>query len=136
MKTYVRKKNFHCTPNLLLGPYISLWPEPHFFSKNYDTFFRPNKHDSTFFVCFYRLQVNKTRHMIIDAIQSDFSYCEGLPIFGLNHIKTDTVQNASIQAHSCLECWLVLISLALLEYFNKVLSRLANILGAFGDYIL
>jgi hypothetical protein len=38
MKTYVRKKNFHCKPNLLLGPYH--YGKNHKISfKNYDLFF-------------------------------------------------------------------------------------------------
>ena len=85
---------------------------------------------------FYIFQVTKTKHMILNSwmqfIQISVIVKASL-FFGLNHTKTVTVQNASIYAHSCLECWLVLISLALLEYFSKVLTRL--ILWPLGNHI-
>ena len=93
MKTYVRKKNFHCTPNLQLGPYHygknhKIW------SKIMITFSAPVNQDmiQRFYKGFYRLHVTKTKYMIIEqleAIQSDFTYCEGLSIFWIKSYKND-----------------------------------------------
>ena len=76
---------------------------------------------------FYIFQVTKTKHMILN---SWMQFIQISVMVKASYFLDQIIQKRSLctmrksTRTAVLECWLVLISLALLEYFNKVLSRL------------